>query len=51
MAQVGYEVNVVQGHSCTLIFSRKMLFRVIHIGVIWMKIDDDGIFIIYGGSD
>lgn len=41
-AQISYEGNVVQGHNW--IFFRKMLFKVIHIRVIWMKIDDDSSF-------
>lgn len=43
-AQIGYEVNIIQEHNCALVFFSKMLFKVIHIGIIWMKIDDDSSF-------
>lgn len=43
-AQIGSEVNIIQGHNCALVFFSKMLFKVIHIEVICMKIDDDSSF-------
>lgn len=43
-AQIGYEVNIIQGHDCALVIFNKILFKVIHIGVMWMKIDDDSSF-------
>lgn len=34
LAQIGCELNAVQGHNCILMLLSKMLFKVIHIGVI-----------------
>lgn len=34
LAQIGCELNAVQGHNCTLMLLSKMLFEVIHIRVI-----------------